>query len=110
MRWLRQLTFVQLVTGKRDEAREPASLRVPAQSRPEAAAEEKETAGQTLNLSRVKPPIVSSELRAEMQARISDFRAHQERFKDARERHFGETLAKLRAKIQAALPPADHGT
>jgi len=44
-----------------------------------------------------------------MQARISDFRAHQERFKDARERHFSETLAKLRAKIQAAPPPPDHG-
>jgi len=57
------------------------------------------------NLSGAKPLTVSSDLRAELEARIADFRAHQERFNREREQYFSETLARLRAKIKDAPPP-----
>jgi hypothetical protein len=57
------------------------------------------------NPSVAKPSVVSSELKAELEARIADFRAHQERFNREREQYFSDTLARLRAKIKDAPPP-----
>lgn len=51
--------------------------------------------------------IVSSEFRNEMQARVANFRAHQERFNREREEYFSATLTKLRAAIENQSGPAD---
>ena len=49
--------------------------------------------------------IVSTEFRSEMQARVANFRAHQERFNREREEYFSATLTKLRAAIENASAP-----
>ena len=41
-----------------------------------------------------------------MQARIANFRKHQERFEREREEYCAATLTKLRAAIRDALPPS----
>jgi hypothetical protein len=50
---------------------------------------------------------VGSEVRAEMQARVANFRKHQERFHRDRDQYYSATLAKLRAAIgNDVSPPA----
>jgi hypothetical protein len=50
--------------------------------------------------------LAPSEFQAEMQSRIANFRAHQQRFDRERAEYFSETLAKLRAAINNdRLPP-----
>ena len=53
--------------------------------------------------------IVSGDFRTEMQARVANFRAHQERFNREREEYFSATLTKLRASIKndSAPDPTD---
>lgn len=112
MRWMRQRdaliaqtrAFVQLVTGRREKADESPPRLVPEQPRPDAGPAETETAVQPENSSPAKPSIVASELKAELEARIADFRAHQERFNREREQYFSDTLARLRANIKNAPP------
>lgn len=48
---------------------------------------------------------VSSDIRSEMQARVANFRAHQERFNREREQYCSATLTKLRAAIDNAPVP-----
>lgn len=43
---------------------------------------------------------VAKDFRTEIQERVANFRAHQERFHREREAHFSTTLAKLRADIR----------
>ena len=109
MRWMRQLAFVQLITGRKEKAGEPPSRLAPEQLRPDAGPvvpiQSGEAAEPPQNLSGAKPLTVSSDLKAELEARIADFRAHQERFNREREQYFSETLARLRAKIKDAPPP-----
>jgi hypothetical protein len=50
--------------------------------------------------------IVSSDFRAEVQARVASFRAHQERFNREREEYFSTTLAKVRAALGEDFAPA----
>jgi hypothetical protein len=50
--------------------------------------------------------VVSGDLRTEMQARVANFRAHQERFSREREEYFSATLAKARAGIGEDSAPA----
>jgi hypothetical protein len=50
--------------------------------------------------------IVPSEVRAEMQARVANFRAHQERFNKDRDQYYSATFAKLRAAIGTDVAPA----
>ena len=45
-------------------------------------------------------PIVQSEMKEEIRARIASFRAHQERFNREREEYFSATLARLRAAMK----------
>ncbi len=52
--------------------------------------------------------IVPTDVRAEMQARVANFRKHQERFNRDREEYYSATYAKLRAAISSdsvAPPP-----
>jgi len=106
---MRQLAFVQLITGRKEKAGEPPPRLAPEQLQPDAGPvvpiQSGETAEPSQNLSGAKPQTVSSDLKAELEARIADFRAHQERFNREREQYFSETLARLRAKIKDAPPP-----
>jgi|SRR6267142_5567347 hypothetical protein len=54
----------------------------------------------------VSRAIVSGDFRAEMQARVANFRAHQERFNREREEYFSATLAKVRAALGEDCAPA----
>jgi hypothetical protein len=53
--------------------------------------------------------IAPGDVRSEMQARVANFRAHQERFNRERDEYFSATLTKLRASIGngSAPDPAD---
>jgi len=51
------------------------------------------------------PPLRTSDVRSEMQARIANFRKHQERFEREREEYCAATLSKLRAAIGDMAPP-----
>ena len=55
------------------------------------------------------PPRASGDFRSEMQARIANFRKHQERFEREREEYCAATLTKLRAAIRdpSVRPGAD---
>jgi hypothetical protein len=47
------------------------------------------------------------DVKTEIQARIANFRAHQERFNRERHEYFSATLARLRASIDQLPPPRD---
>ena len=49
---------------------------------------------------------ISSDIRSEMQARVANFRAHQERFNRERDEYFSATLKKLRTSIGDNSTPA----
>jgi hypothetical protein len=53
--------------------------------------------------------IVSSDVRTEIQARVANFRAHQQRFNRERAEYFSATLTKLRSAIEndSAPDPSD---
>jgi hypothetical protein len=57
----------------------------------------------------VPPPRTGGDFRSEMQARIANFRKHQERFEREREEYCAATLIKLRAAIRdpSLRPPAE---
>ncbi|OKO83851.1 hypothetical protein AC629_22250 [Bradyrhizobium sp. NAS80.1] len=50
------------------------------------------------------PPPRTSDVRSEMQARIANFRKHQERFEREREEYCAATFARLRAETRDASP------
>ena len=53
--------------------------------------------------------VVSSDVRTEIQARVANFRAHQQRFNRERAEYFSATLTKLRTAIEkdSAPDPSD---
>ncbi len=55
------------------------------------------------------PPPRMSDVRSEMQARIANFRKHQERFEREREEYCAATFARLRAEMRdtSPRPPAE---
>jgi hypothetical protein len=61
-------------------------------------------AGSPANL-RIPRSNVSSDIRSEMQARVANFRAHQERFNRERDEYFSATLKKLRTSIDNTSAP-----
>lgn len=101
------LAFVQSVTGTNEDAGAPL---------PRLAAKEPKTTaaridrGPVVTARPAEPPhdltrapasrpIVPSDLRSEIGARIASFRAHQERFTREREDYCNATLARARATI-----------
>jgi hypothetical protein len=54
---------------------------------------------------RIPRAYVSGDIRSEIQARVANFRAHQERFNREREQYFNATLKKLRTSIANAPAP-----
>lgn len=122
MKWIRErdaliaqtMAFVQSVTGRKDDALQPDA---PA---PGLAATEGIVALEAVAVeieppqaplppppAPPPPPRARGDFRTEMQARIADFRRHQERFEREREEYCAATLTKLRAAIgDASGPPA----
>ena len=119
MKWIRErdaliaqtLAFVQSVTGRTDELLRPGAL-------PDAsAATIKAVAVETVMVEVEAPapppqpqplqlsPRTTSDFRTEMQARIANFRKHQERFEREREEYCAQTLTKLRAALRDAPGP-----
>jgi hypothetical protein len=104
------MAFVQSVTGKQPDAEQmsakPGIGATPvAPASPVTAVEilAAEIVAPSRNSSqdsiRVPRSIVSSDIRSEMQARVANFRAHQERFNREREEYCSATLIKLRAAL-----------
>ncbi|RXT52249.1 hypothetical protein [Bradyrhizobium betae] len=134
MKWIRErdaliaqtLAFVQSVTGKKDDLHPPEiPTTAPAVWVQSVAVETRAT--QTLAVETfaveveppqaapppppviVPPPRKGGDFRTEMQARIANFRKHQERFEREREEYCAATLTKLRAAIRdpSLRPPAE---
>ena len=124
MKWIRErdaliaqtMAFVQSVSGKKDDVRQPDT----AAAAPVLAAEIVSVQAVTIAFEPpqavapaapppqplpVPPPRMDGDVRSEMQARIANFRKHQERFEREREEYCAATLTKLRADIRDAAPP-----
>ncbi|MDE5460399.1 MULTISPECIES: hypothetical protein [unclassified Bradyrhizobium] len=109
------MAFVQSVTGKKDDLHPPeiptAAVAVSVQIVPANTVVETEPlqAAPPQPLPLPPPRMASHDVRTEMQARIANFRKHQERFEREREEYCAATLTKLRAAIGDASPrpPAD---
>ncbi len=58
----------------------------------------------------IPPARTSGDFRSEMQARIANFRKHQERFEREREEYCAATLTRLRAAIRdpSLRPPTEN--
>lgn len=126
MKWIRErdaliaqtLAFVQSVSGRKDGVRQPDT----AAAAPVLAAEIGSVQTVTVAFEPQQadllppvapppqplpahPPRVAGDFRSEMQARIANFRKHQERFEREREEYCAATLSKLRAAMRDAAPP-----
>ncbi|MBR0708450.1 hypothetical protein [Bradyrhizobium liaoningense] len=109
------LAFVQSVTGKKDELhppeRPPVAFAVTAEvvtvqavaieTDPPPAVSPSVPQPQPVQI----PPSRPGDFRTEMQARIANFRKHQERFEREREEYCAATLTKLRAALRDVGPP-----
>ena len=123
MKWIRErdaliaqtLAFVQSVTGKKDDLHPPEPLTaftltteivtvqaLAVEAEPQPARPAPEPAPLPV------PPRSTGDFRSEMQARIANFRKHQERFEREREEYCAATLTRLRAAIRdpSVRPPA----
>ena len=124
MKWIRErdaliaqtLAFVQSVAGKKDDlhpleppvaAFEVTSEIVTVEALPVEA--ERPPARPPPAPLPIPPPRSTGDFRSEMQARIANFRKHQERFEREREEYCAATLTRLRAAIRdpSTRPPAD---
>lgn len=120
MKWIRErdaliaqtLAFVQSVSGRKGDFRQPDT----AAAAPVLAAEIVSVQAVTVPFEPpqaapppqplpVPPSRVAGDVRSEMQARIANFRKHQERFEREREEYCAATLTKLRAAIHDVAPP-----
>ncbi|HEY5069127.1 MAG TPA: hypothetical protein VII37_05050 [Candidatus Acidoferrum sp.] len=114
------MAFVQSVTGKKPDAglaeatpgigATPAAKTAPVSAVEMLAAEiiaPPQAGPQVSPQAHIRIPRsnVSSDIRSEMQARVANFRAHQERFNREREAYCSATLTKLRAAIDNAPTP-----
>ncbi len=115
------MAFVQSVTGKKGDFH-PPERPTAAPDVPVGTVTVETVAVETLAVE-IKPPPVplappvmippartSGDFRSEMQARIANFRKHQERFEREREEYCAATLTRLRAAIRAPSlrPPAEN--
>ena len=118
MKWIRErdaliaqtLAFVQSVAGKKDDLRQADTAAAAPILAAEIGAVQAKTAA--LELAPADPPPIApvpqplpparmgSDFRSEMQARIANFRKHQERFEREREEYCAATLTRLRAAIR----------
>ncbi|AWM11184.1 hypothetical protein [Bradyrhizobium symbiodeficiens] len=120
MTWIRErdaliaqtLAFVQSVTGGKDDVLQPDGTTAATTVALEIVAVEAAAVEIALTQAPVPPPPAPlppsrpiGDFRNEMQARIANFRKHQERFEREREEYCAETLTRLRAAIRDASGP-----
>ncbi|MET4802587.1 hypothetical protein [Bradyrhizobium sp. LB11.1] len=126
MKWIRErdaliaqtLAFVQSVSGKKDDFRQPDTAAATTGVATETVSVQAVTVAFEPPQADRPPPIppppqplpvpqprMAGDFRSEMQARIANFRKHQERFEREREAYCAATLTKLRAAIRDAAPP-----
>jgi hypothetical protein len=113
------LVFVQSMTGKREES-DYADAGLAQSDEPEMpglAALSHALSSEILQAIEALPsapppapvappqPATTSDMAAEIRARVASFRAHQERFNREREEYFAATLDRLRAVIKDMPPP-----
>lgn len=106
------MAFVQSVTGKTGGTRQAdapaAAPTVPVEIVTAPAPEAVPVVTQRPPLPQPQPvqvpPRTGEDFRTEMQARIANFRKHQERFEREREEYCAATLTKLRAAIRDVSP------
>jgi hypothetical protein len=119
------MAFVQSVTGKQPDAAldvdakpiletAPAVKAAPLEAAKMQAAEivtsSPAAAPKDVQVSiQIPRTVVSSDVRTEIQTRVANFRAHQQRFNREREEYFSATLTKLRTAIEndSASDPSD---
>ena len=115
------MAFVQSVTGKQPDAKLNVDAKPILETAPAVAAAPVEAAkmqaAEIVTSSPAAPPkdvqvsiqiprtVVSSDVRTEIQARVANFRAHQQRFNREREEYFSTTLTKLRTAIENDAAP-----
>jgi hypothetical protein len=107
MKWIKErdaliaqtMAFVQSVTGKAPDAEPSVEAAAINEVEEKKTIEHKIKAAGPPNSIEVSRVNVSIDFRSEMQARVANFRAHQERFHREREAYFSATLAKARAAI-----------
>jgi hypothetical protein len=128
MKWIRErdaliaetLAFVQSVTGRKEETLLPERAPVAPTTGVEVtslpATDEAREVDQPPQAAappqpfEVSPPRRSGDFRSEVQARVANFRKHQERFEREREEYCQTTLAKVRDAIRNPLPRPPAGT
>ena len=118
MKWIQErdaliaqtLAFVQSVSRKKDDADAKEYVRenlkkADAERNAEAALTDAIQIGESLTEEppkniKILPAIASSDFRAEIQGRVANFRAHQERFHREREQYYSTTIAKALAAVR----------
>ncbi|WP_027525620.1 hypothetical protein [Bradyrhizobium sp. Ec3.3] len=128
MKWIRErdaliaqtLAFVQSVTGRKEEQlpTEPAAAPPPLAVEVTSVvvieevreADQPPQAAPTPQPFQVAPPRGSGDFRSEVQARVANFRKHQERFEREREEFCQSTLAKVRDAIHNPPPRPPAGS
>ena len=123
MKWMRErdlliaqtMAFVQSVTGKKPDGEKPVAFSAAASDLPAPAMPDIEAmlAEATANPEPPKPlqisrPALRSEYQNEIQARVANFRAHQQRFLKERDDYCSTTMAKVQKALKE-LPPSRLG-
>jgi hypothetical protein len=123
MKWMRErdlliaqtMAFVQSVTGKKPDGERPVAFSATTSDLPAAspimpdieamlaeAIGNPEPPPKPLQISR---PVLRSEYQNEIQARVANFRAHQQRFLKEREDYCSTTMAKVQKALNNLPPP-----
>ena len=120
MKWMRErdlliaqtMAFVQSVTGKKPDAERPIAYSAAQPERPAGRLPDVEAMlAETIASTEPPTPIQSvrpagrSEYQNEIQARVANFRAHQQRFLKEREAYCSATMAKVQASLGNDAPP-----
>jgi hypothetical protein len=118
MKWMRErdlliaqtMEFVQSVTGKKPDGDKPfattAGLPTAAPTMPniEAMLAEASVNPEPSKPAQMRAPL-RSEYQNEIQARVANFRAHQQRFLKEREDYCSSTMAKVQKALKDLPPP-----
>jgi hypothetical protein len=120
MKWMRErdlliaqtMAFVQSVTGKKPDSDNPAAfgasgLPTPSPTMPDIEAMLAEAIASPeppKQVAMARTPL-RSEYQNEIQARVANFRAHQQRFLKEREEYCSTTMAKVQKALDNLPPP-----
>jgi hypothetical protein len=123
MKWMRErdlliaqtMAFVQSVTGKKPDGEKPIALSAatsdfPAPAMPDIEAMLAEAIGspEPPKPAQISRPALRSKYQNEIQARVANFRAHQQRFLKERDDYCSTTMAKVQKALKE-LPPSRLG-